>query len=358
MLPKVLGGGALDALRQLTNLRAFPPFIEVPVSLGEHLSPRAVLEKTVMQALGVADPDLAKRFLADSGMTWSETPPRLAAPNGGAVYRFEPAPEFWSSVVNFLKREASGAPPNLAPPLAERVTQALTVVKKIFPTVTVWDAWHKHRKFWQERFEVDDDEIIASVYKHQWEPLWEATVTHFARLGLSSDLIRVEHCAWSDELGESVNIRFNDDGFRIDAEEERADYLMRFREQFLWMLRELGSRPAINSMWMSEASAFAGDPAYLYEPEAPFAEDFHRIPWEEFAAAETAWLATQRAAVRAALTPGQIAGALKELGVTRVEPLGQDRLFVQFVELGQPGGEAICKKLERQITERLKRQTK
>jgi hypothetical protein len=116
MLPKVLGGGALDALRQLTNLRAFPPFIEVPVSLGEHLSPRAVLEKTVMQALGVADPNLAKRFLADSGMTWSETPPRLAAPNGGAVYRFEPAPEFWSSVVNFLKREASGAPPNLASP--------------------------------------------------------------------------------------------------------------------------------------------------------------------------------------------------------------------------------------------------
>jgi hypothetical protein len=62
--------------------------------------------------------------------------------------------------------------------------------------------------------------------------------------------------------------------------------------------------------------------------------------------------------VRAALTPGQIAGALKELGVKRVEPLGTDRLFVQFAELGQPGGEEICKKLERQITERLKRQAR
>jgi hypothetical protein len=244
-------------------------------------------------------------------------------------------------------------------PLAERVTQALTVFKTVFPTVTIWRAGHKHDRGWEDRFEVTRHEpnSLAS-FGHNWEPLWEATVAHFGRLGLSSDFIDVEHCAWSDELGESVNIYFSDAGFCIDAEEERADYLTRFRDQFLWLLRELGSRPAINSMWMSEDSAFAGDPAYLYEPESPFEDDFHRIPWEEFAAAKDKWLATQRAAVRAALTPGQIAGALKELGVSRVEPLGQDRLFVQFVELGQPGGEAICKKLERQITERLKRQTK
>jgi hypothetical protein len=245
------------------------------------------------------------------------------------------------------------------PPLAERVTQALTVVKQVFPKVTLWRAWHKHRRLWEDRFTVTRHEpnSLAS-FGHNWEALWEATVAHFARLGLSSDLIRVEHCAWSDELGESVNIRFRDTGFQIDAEEERADYLTRFREQFLWMLRELGSRPAINAMWLCNDSAFAGDPAYLYDPESPFEEDFHRLPWEEFKAALEAWRATQRAAVRAALTPGQIAGALKELGVKRVEPLGKDRLFVQFAELGQPGGEEICKKLERQITERLKRRAK
>jgi hypothetical protein len=244
------------------------------------------------------------------------------------------------------------------PPLVERVTQALTVVKKIFPEVTVWHAGHRHDRGWDDRFTVDDDDTIAAIYNHQWEALWDATTAHFARLGLSSDFIDVEHCAWSDELGESVNIRFSDTGFQIDAEEERADYLRRFREQFLWMLRELGSRPAINSMWLCNDSAFAGDPAYLYDPESPFKEDFHRLPWEEFKAALEAWRATQRAAVRAALTPGQIAGALKELGVKRVEPLGADRLFVQFAELGQPGGEEICKKLERLIAERLKRQAK
>jgi hypothetical protein len=243
-------------------------------------------------------------------------------------------------------------------PLAERAVQALTVVKKIFPEVTVWKAGHKHGRGWDDAFRVTTDTGVAS-YNHQWEALWEATTAHFARLGLSSDFISVEHCAWSDELGESVNIRFSDMGFKIDVEEEnRTDYLTRFREQFLWMLRELGSRPAINAMWLCNDSAFAGDPAYLYDPESPFKEDFHRLPWEEFKAALEAWRATQRAAVRAALTPGQIAGALKELGVKRVEPLGADRLFVQFAELGQPGGEEICKKLERQITERLKRRAK
>jgi hypothetical protein len=243
------------------------------------------------------------------------------------------------------------------PPLAERVTQALTVVKQVFPKVTFWKAGHRQDRGWDDAFRVTTDAGVAS-YNHQWEALWEATTAHFARLGLSSDFIDVEHCAWSDELRESVNIRFSDVGFQIDAEEERADYLTRFREQFLWMLRELGSCPAINSMWMSESSAFAGDPAYLYEPESPFEEDFYRLPWEEFETALEAWLAPQRAAVRAALTPGQIAGALKELGVKRVEPLGTDRLFVQFAELGQAGGEEICKKLERQITERLKRRAK
>jgi hypothetical protein len=245
------------------------------------------------------------------------------------------------------------------PPLAERVTQALTIVKQVFPKVTFWEAGHRHDRGWDDRFTVTRHEpnSLAS-FGHNWEALWEATTAHFARLGLSSDLIRVEHCAWSDELGESINVYFNDDGLAIDAEEERADYLTRFREQFLWMLRELGSRPAIDAMWMSESSAFAGDPAHLYDPESPFKEDFHRLPWEEFEAVLEAWLATQRAAVRAALTPGQIAGALKELGVKRVEPLGTDRLFVQFAELGQPGGEEICKKLERQITERLKRQAR
>jgi hypothetical protein len=246
------------------------------------------------------------------------------------------------------------------PPLAERVTQALTVVKQVFPKVTIWNAGHRHGRGWEDRFKVTRHEpnSLAS-FGHNWEALWEATTGHFARLGLSSDFIDVEHCAWSDELEKAVHIYFSDVGFQIDVEEEnRTDYLTRFREQFLWMLRELGSCPAINSMWMSESSAFAGDPAYLYEPESPFEEDFYRLPWEEFETALEAWLAPQRAAVRAALTPGQIAGALKELGVKRVEPLGKDRLFVQFAELGQPGGEEICKKLERQITERLKRQAK
>jgi hypothetical protein len=239
--------------------------------------------------------------------------------------------------------------------VAERELHALTIIEKIFPDVTAWKAIHEHGKGFSDAFRVTQyDKLQPSDFGYRLNPLWESTMKHFARPGLNSDLISVEYCAWSDEINESINITFSDYNLRIDVEEgAREKFLAGFPQQFLQLLRDLGSCPAISGMWLRNDSAFAGDPACLYEPEPPF-DVFHDFNYEDALNEVRA----VRAAVRAALTPGQIAGALKELGVKRVEPLGKDRLFVQFAELGQPGGEEICKKLERQITERLKRRAK
>lgn len=235
-------------------------------------------------------------------------------------------------------------------PLTKRAVQVLTAISKAFPKVTVWEAGHRHDRGIQDQFFVDtpykENEVVEGFNALE---LWQKTVEHFAKLGLESDFITVQFSAWSDELADSVGIIFNYFDFIVDDSENQDRWLSQQPNEFLQLLKNLGSSSAIGGVWLLNHSAFAGDPACLYEPKKPFNDYYNVLKYQE----ALGQVRPARQTVRAAFTTNEIAAMLKELGA-KVESIGQDRLFVQFDEkLGGDGSKQILPKLEQQITARL-----
>lgn len=239
-------------------------------------------------------------------------------------------------------------------PLAERAEAVFTAISKTYPKVTCWTATHKNVRY-KDSFQVNAPYNENPSLREGYDAvkLWQQTQEHYAKLGLDNDLISgVSYSTWSDELDESIGVSFSDYQFDLDnwdseAQEERE---MPQSDRFQQLLKQLGSSSAISGVWMLNHSAFAGNPACLYEPKQLFTSYYDATKYEQVIKTVQA----VRNAVNETLTANQIAEMLRQLGA-RVEPLGQDRLFVQFGELGSDTGELILQQLEPQITARLGR---
>ena len=236
--------------------------------------------------------------------------------------------------------------------LVERATEALTIIDKVFPIATFWDAGHSHKTGPEATFIVENDESIKH-YGGMLTTLWEKTVAYVSGHGINPNELVVNSSAYSEEMELSVRVFFCDFEITIQTEpeyEERA--LTQNSDHFLLLLREIGACPAIGGCWFRRHSAFAGDPAYLYEPKKPFAKLYDPLRYDEVIDE----VRSVRESVRTILSPADIEHLLCDMDV-QVEFISEERLLVILGNPKGKGGGAIIKKLERKINSLLKGNT-
>jgi hypothetical protein len=209
----------------------------------------------------------------------------------------------------------------------------LKVLTDVFPKVTFWEAMHRYRSSWRDTFTLDTPYTEQLKGRPGFDAFssWGQTVEHFAKLGLDTNFIGVQLCAWSDELEEGIGSYFSEYGFYInDDEENPKPHLWEHPQLWLQMLKGLGASSSLSGVWLRQASAFAGDYVCLYEPEPPFDLFYDNMKYVNVIDE----VRQVREQVRHAFTPANFAARLREVGA-QVEDIGPERLFAQFGPLGQ-----------------------
>lgn len=236
--------------------------------------------------------------------------------------------------------------------LVERATEVLTIIDKVFPIATFWNAGHSHKTGPEATFIKKNYESIKR-YGGKLTTLWEKTVAHVSGHGINPNELVVNSSAYSKEMELAVRVFFYDFKISIETEpeyEERA--LTQNLDQFLLLLRDIGTCPAIGGCWFRRHSAFAGDPAYLYEPKKPFAKLYDPLRYDEVIDE----VRLVRESVRTILSPTDIEHILCDMGV-QVEFVSEERLLAILGNPNGKGGGATIKKLERKINSLLRGNT-